>query len=172
MTVGAGASSYKGVSDKDVRQKMRESMIKNGLAILPISISPTIRVDRWEEPDYKGVVKSKQSVFTEVVTRYVLLHSSGESIELAGYGQGVDTQDKGAGKATTYAMKNALLNMFLVPTGVDTDDTHSDDLPVPKKYPSKKLKDGIQSIKTATDTETLKTLYEELKNEVENDEQK
>lgn len=28
--------------------------------------------------------------------------------------------------------------MFLVPTGVDTDDTHSDDLPVPKKTEYKK----------------------------------
>jgi hypothetical protein len=66
-----------------------------------------------------------------------LLHTSGESLQLCGYGQGVDTQDKGAGKATTYALKNTLLNMFLIPTGVDTDDTHSDDLPVPQKkeYP-------------------------------------
>jgi hypothetical protein len=77
-------------------------------------------------------MKTKQSVFTEVDTRYILLHTSGESIELAGYGQGVDTQDKGAGKATTYALKNTLLNMFLIPTGVDTDNTHSDDIVVPK----------------------------------------
>ena len=69
-------------------------------------------------------------------------------------------------------MKNTLLNMFLVPTGVDTDDTHSDDLPIPKKYPSKKLKDGIASMKDAKDSESLKALYEDLKNEVQNDEQK
>ena len=53
------------------------------------------------------VKKSKQSVFTDAHTKYLLLHTSGESIELSGYGQGVDTQDKGAGKATTYALKNA-----------------------------------------------------------------
>lgn len=172
MTVGAGASSYKGVSDKDVRQKMRDSMIANGLSILPIGVDATVKMDRWEETDYQGKIKTKQSVFTEAVTKYLLLHVSGESVELSGYGHGVDTQDKGAGKATTYAMKNTLLNMFLVPTGVDTDDTHSDDLPVPKKYPSKALKDGIQAIKTASDSETLKSLYDELKNEVQNDEQK
>lgn len=129
-------------------------------------------MDRWEEADYQGKIRTKQSVFTEAVTKYMLLHVSGEYVELSGYGHGVDTQDKGAGKATTYAMKNTLLNIFLVPTGVDTDDTHSDDIPVPKKYPSKKLKDGIQSIKTAADSESLKSLYDELKNEVENDEQK
>jgi hypothetical protein len=66
------------------------------------------------------------------MTKYILLHTSGEFIEIAGYGQWVDTQDKGAGKATTYALKNTLLNMFLIPTGLDTDNTHSDDIETPK----------------------------------------
>ena len=87
MTVGTGNNSYKGVSDKDVRQKMRESMIKNGLSILPTGVTATVKMDRWEELDYQGKMKTKQSVFTEVVTKYVLLHTSGESVELCGYGQ-------------------------------------------------------------------------------------
>ena len=137
MTVGTGGNSYKGVSDKDVKLAIRESMIKNWLSILPITVTPKIQIDRWEEEvqDYTSkqmVMRTKQSVFTEAETKYLLLHTSWESIELAWYGQGVDSQDKGAGKATTYALKNTLLNMFLIPTGVDTDDTHSDDLPVPK----------------------------------------
>lgn len=117
-------------------------MIKNGLSILPNGITTRMQIDRWEEIDSYSketpkAMKTKQSIFTEVETKYILLHTSGESIELCGYGQGVDTQDKGAGKATTYALKNTLLNMFLIPTGVDTDDTHSDDLPTPQKknYP-------------------------------------
>jgi hypothetical protein len=32
-------------------------------------------------------MKYKQSVFTEVMTKYILLHTSGEFIEIAGYGQ-------------------------------------------------------------------------------------
>ena len=138
MTVWKGDSAYKWVSDKDVKTLIRESMIKNGLSILPTDVASKIQVDRWEEVDQysKSVpkdMKSKQSIFTEVTTKYILLHTSGESIELAWYGQGVDTQDKWAGKATTYALKNTLLNMFLVPTWVDTDDTHSDDHLVPPK---------------------------------------
>lgn len=138
MTVWKGDNSYQWVSDKDVKTLIRDSMIKNGLSILPTDVVSKIQVDRWEEVDQysKSVpkdMKSKQSIFTEVNTKYILLHSSGESIEVAGYGQWVDTQDKGAGKATTYALKNTLLNMFLIPTGVDTDNTHSDDLPTPPK---------------------------------------
>lgn len=138
MTVGSGTNSYKGVSDKDVKQAIRESMIKNGLSILPTGITSKIQQDRWEEEvEWQGKksMKTKQSIFTEVETKYLLLHTSGESLELCGYGQGVDTQDKGAGKATTYALKNALLNMFLIPTGVDTDNTHSDEYDVPKAKP-------------------------------------
>lgn len=133
MTVGSGRNSYKGVSDKDVRVKIGLAMRECGLCIVPIDISPKYDVERWEETNDYGT-KTKQSVFTEVVTKYLLLHESGESLEIAGYGHGVDSQDKGAGKATTYALKNALLATFLVPTGVeDTDNTHSDDLPVPQR---------------------------------------
>lgn len=146
MTVWSGSNSYEWVADKDVKQAIRASMIKNWLSLLPTGIESKIQIDRWEEVDSYSketpkAMKTKQSVFTEVDTRYILLHTSGESIELAGYGQGVDTQDKGAGKATTYALKNTLLNMFLIPTGVDTDNTHSDDHEVPKnKTPTAPVK--------------------------------
>ncbi len=61
------------------------------------------------------------------------MHESGESVNLAGYGQGVDSQDKGAGKATTYALKNCLLYTFLTPVGKmpDTELIHSDDIETP-----------------------------------------
>ena len=133
MTVGTGGASYKGVSDYDVKKIIGESMRKNGLSILPISVEPNTRVDRWEETNQHGT-KQKQSVFTEVKTKYLLLHESGESMELAGYGHGVDTQDKGAGKATTYALKYTLLYTFLTPTGAidDADKEHSDEKEVPK----------------------------------------
>ena len=126
--VGTGNSSYKGVNDKDVKEIMREAMAANGLSMLPTGVEAKTEVSRWEETTSYGV-KMKQSVFTEVKTTYLLLHVSGESIELAGYGQGVDSQDKGAGKATTYALKYALLYAFLVPTGSidDADATHSNE---------------------------------------------
>jgi hypothetical protein len=60
------------------------------LSILPTDIESKIQIDRWEEVDTysKSVpkdMKSKQSVFTEVKTKYILMHTSGESIEIAGY---------------------------------------------------------------------------------------
>jgi hypothetical protein len=53
---------------------------------------------------------------------------------------GVDSQDKGAGKATTYALKYALLYSFLVPTGDidDTDIVHSQEYSVKPNKPQVK----------------------------------
>lgn len=140
MSVGTGNSSYKAVSDSLVRNTLRPEMIKQGLVILPINVDAKTRVDRWEEVDSYSketpkAMKSKQSIFTETITKYLLVHQeSGESIELSGYGHGVDSQDKGAGKATTYALKNTLLDLFLITKGedFDTDATHSSDMATPK----------------------------------------
>jgi len=130
MTIGTGQMAYKGVPDKEVKKIIGQSMAKNGLCILPIGITPTIKIERWDELDYNGKMKAKQSVFTEVYSTFLLMHESGESQEICGYGHGVDPQDKGAGKATTYALKYALLYSFLVPTGDidDTDAIHSNEI--------------------------------------------
>ena len=131
--VGSGYASYDGTKYKDVAEVFNNALEKNGLSILPTGIEEVTKIDRWEEEvTYQGDTKTKQkqSVFTKVKTKYLLLHISGESIELAGYGHGVDPQDKGAGKATTYALKNCLLYTFLTPVGKidDTDTTHSNEI--------------------------------------------
>lgn len=132
MTVGSGASAYKGVPDQAVKTIIGEAMRANGLCMLPIGVDAKTEVSRWEEVSQYGA-KQKQSVFTEVKTKYLLLHTSGESQVIEGYGHGVDTQDKGAGKATTYALKYALLYSFLVPTIKieDADMEHSDEKETP-----------------------------------------
>jgi len=137
--VGTGSSAYDGTKDQDVKEIFNDALQRNGLCILPIDIQETTQVDRWQEESiYNGQsqgMKQKQSVFTKVTVKYLLLHTSGESIELAGYGHGVDPQDKSAGKATTYALKNCLLYTFLTPVGKidDTDLKHSNEIEVPQK---------------------------------------
>jgi hypothetical protein len=133
MTVGTGNSSYKGVSDKDVKYTIGKAMEQHNLIILPVEIEPKLQVERWEETSQYGA-KQKQSVFTEVITTYRIIHTlSGEHVEIKGYGHGVDSQDKSAGKATTYALKYALLYAFMVPTGdiEDADKTHSNEIATP-----------------------------------------
>lgn len=137
MTVGEGKNSYQGTADEDVKEAIGAAMEEAGLVLMPIGVDDTIRVDRWEETNQYGT-KMKQSIFTTVKTKYLLLHTSGESQVIEGYGHGVDSQDKSAGKATTYALKNTLLYTFLVPTKKidDTDKTNSTDHPVPETSPA------------------------------------
>ena len=161
-TVWTWNNSYKGISEKMVKSSIKSLMIENGLSIMPISVEANTKIDRWEEVDTWSKetpkpMKSKQSIFTEVTTRYLLLHTSGENIELAGYGQWVDTQDKGAGKATTYALKNTLMNTFMMITWEDTDDTHSQDIEVPKKQ--YKVAEGYTMTKSDVDNKWNGKIY-------------
>lgn len=137
--IGTGSYAYKGVKDQQVKQIVGRSMQAHGLAIIPTSVEEDTQISEWDET-YQGQTKHKQSTFTKVRTKYLLLHESGESLEIAGYGHGVDNQDKGAGKATTYALKYALLYLFMIPTGDidDTDEVHSNDLPVKPSITSPK----------------------------------
>ncbi|MGB4952934.1 MAG: ERF family protein [Rhizobiaceae bacterium] len=131
--VGSGANSYDGTKDQDVKEVFNEVMAEYGLCIVPTGVNETTDINTWTEKTQYGD-KQRQNVFTRVTTSYLLMHVSGEWIELAGYGHGADPQDKSAGKATTYALKNVLLYSFLTPVGKidDTDTTHSDDLPIKK----------------------------------------
>jgi hypothetical protein len=173
MTIGSGENSYKGVSDQEVKKVIGASMEQNGLAIFPIGVEETTNIDIFDD-QWK---KRKQNIFSKVVTKYLLCHESGEFIEIVGYGHGVDSQDKSAGKATTYALKYALLYTFMVPTGKidDADKTHSDDLPVTPPPPppplkaktpelspelEKQLTQSIALLDNITDMEKLKAVWE------------
>ena len=159
MTVGSGGYSYKGVSEKIVKKATKTALINNGLTIVPIDIQEETIVDRWEEKGYR-----KQSVFTKVKIVYRIYHVSGQSITAMSIGHGVDAQDKGAGKCTTYAYKILLINLFDLYSGDDTDNTHSKDYPVPttpkttvpKKY---KLPDAKFEDLKALSIQELTTTY-------------
>ena len=175
MTVGEGKMSYKGVPDKEVKKIIGSAMAKHGLCILPTGVKPTIKIERWEEPDNYGKIKQKQSVFTEIVSTYLLMHESGESQEICGYGHGVDSQDKGAGKATTYALKYALLYSFLVPTGDidDTDFVHSQSYEVPNKgnlsLTDKDLKELESVLNDCIDIEAIKEVWGDIEDVFKSD---
>jgi hypothetical protein len=144
--VGTGNHSYNGTKDQDVKDVFNQSMSKNGLIMFPREIEDDVDVERWEEETNYGK-KHKQSIFTKVKVYYTLAHESGEEVTICGYGHGVDTQDKSAGKATTYAMKNALLYTFMTPVGKidDADTMHSKEIETPKTKGK-----GKSSLKTKT----------------------
>ena len=165
--VGSGNSAYNGTKDQDVKEVFNTAMAKNGLCIMPTDYDEETKIERWVEDTQWGP-KQKQSVFTKVNAKYLLLHDSGESQVIAGYGHGIDAQDKGAGKATTYALKNALLYTFLTPVGKidDTENTHSNDINTPpaKQTPplTQKTPPNSQSTKQQPTSQTAQSTLPKL----------
>lgn len=129
MTVGNGNNSYKGVSERAVLEPIRALFIQHRLIIIPVKVDVQEKEFSYDKITY-GEKDIKTRLMTQVKTRYKIVDvdSPAEFIEIESCGNGSDTQDKGTGKALTYALKTALLKTFLGISGEDTDNQHSDDL--------------------------------------------
>lgn len=121
--------SYKAISEEKVTSSVRASLISNGLVILPIEQRTEEVFTEYEKEAY-GKVEKKQRLLTRVDVKYKIVNvDKPEEFEiLASSGSGVDTQDKGVGKAMTYSYKYMLLRTFAIPTGEDPDKISSQDL--------------------------------------------
>lgn len=108
-----GTTDYKAISEEKVTATVRESLIKNGLAILPIE------QEHLKEGNLSTVNVKYKIINIEKPEEFEILMSSGT---------GADTQDKGVGKAMTYAYKYLLLRTFAIPTGEDPDKISSAEL--------------------------------------------
>ena len=114
-----GTTKYKAISEEKVTTAVREQLVKQGIVILPV----------MQESNNKELTRTDKSVnmLTEVHTRYRIqnIDDVNDYIEVESNGTGVDTQDKGVGKAMTYAYKYMLLRTFAIPTGEDPDKISS-----------------------------------------------
>ncbi|MGL5718821.1 MAG: ERF family protein [Paraclostridium sp.] len=124
-SVGFGNNAYKAISIEKVVKTVGEKMNKYGVVIYPIQ-------QQYNRTDEKVVKKDGTEGINRIsdvnVTYQVVnIHNPQEAMVTVASGTGVDTQDKGIGKAQTYAYKNMLLKLFAIPTGDDTDKIHSDD---------------------------------------------
>lgn len=118
VPVGSG-SVYKAISEEKVTGTIRKALIKHGLVIIPIKreVSRSIR-------EYTKYEKDAVDYFTDIKTEYKIINAEKpEEFEIvASAGQGIDTQDKGIGKAITYDYKYLLLRVFAISTGEDPDN--------------------------------------------------
>ena len=114
-----GTTKYKAISEEKVTTAVREQLVKQGIVILP----------RSQEAENKELIRTEKSVnmLTSVHTKYRIqnIDDVNDYIEVESNGSGVDTQDKGVGKAMTYAYKYMLLRTFAIPTGEDPDKISS-----------------------------------------------
>ena len=128
---GAG---YKAISEEKVTNEVRKAMIKHGIVIIPVDMN----VERQDEvlKDYQGNEKMNRITTADIKYRIQNIDDKDDYVMAVSSGTGVDTQDKGVGKAMTYAYKYLLLRSFAIPTGEDTDKISSavyDEQFAPKK---------------------------------------
>lgn len=120
--VGYGNNKYKAISESSVLNEIKPLFKKYGLIIFPAEIQVNDRVDTF-------LVKDGESsrLMTQVIHKWKIVDTeTGEFDFIMSVGNGVDTQDKSSGKAQTYSLKSALQKTFMMFSGEDTDNEHSD----------------------------------------------
>jgi len=107
-----GNTKYKALSEEKVTVIMRRACLDEGVIVYPVEMT-----------------ESRDGNITHVHVKYRLVDTEDNtSIEVVSCGDGHDTQDKGAGKAMTYAFKYMWLRTFAIPTGEDPDKVSSDEI--------------------------------------------
>lgn len=123
--VGFGNNSYKAISIEKVMTAVADKMNKYGVVIYPVEQEYSRKDEEVIAKD--GTLKFNRISDVNVKYEVVNIHNPAEKIITVSSGTGVDTQDKGIGKAMTYAYKNMIIKLFAIATGDDTDKVHSDD---------------------------------------------
>ena len=98
--------NYTVVSHDAVTAKVRPALLKYGVIYYPTRCVNTHNGNRAE---------------CSVTVRFANVDSPSDCIDVETFGYGVDPQDKGPGKAMSYAVKYAVLKVLALETGDDAD---------------------------------------------------
>lgn len=123
------SSSYKAVSERDILDAVKPLESKYGIYSYPASREVLESSLLESENTYNGNTTKKTTFMTRIKTvyRFVNTENPEESIETTTFAEGIDSQDKGSGKAMTYADKYALMKAYKISTGDDPDQSASED---------------------------------------------
>ena len=129
-----GKNSYKAVSERDILDAVKPIEEKYGVYSYPASrtiLESNLLESENAYTDQRGntTVKKTTTFMTriETVYRFVNVDNPDDYIETTTFAEGIDSQDKGSGKAMTYADKYALMKAYKISTGDDPDQDASDD---------------------------------------------
>ena len=122
-------SSYKAVSERDILDAVKPLEVKHGIYSHPARRKVLESNLLESESEYNGKVSKKTTFMTriETVYRFVNVENPEEYIETTTFAEGIDSQDKGSGKAMTYGDKYALMKAYKISTGDDPDQNASEE---------------------------------------------
>lgn len=113
---------YSIVSHDAVTAKVRPVLVKHGIMYYPVDSSRSQSGNRTE---------------MDLTVRFCNIDDRSDFIDVVATGYGVDDQDKGPGKAISYAVKYALLKVLGLETGDDPDQVQDDSAKHREDKPSK-----------------------------------
>ena len=122
-------NSYKAVSERDIIDAVKPLEAKHGVYSYPVNREILESHMLESETNYNGNISKKTTFFTRIKTvyRFVNVDEPADYIETTTFAEGIDTQDKGSGKAMTYGDKYALMKAYKISTGDDPDQNASND---------------------------------------------
>lgn len=114
---------YKAVSERDIIDAVKPLEAKHGVYSYPADRETVAAEILESESEYNGKVTKKSTFYTRLRTvyRFVNVDEPTDYLETVSFSVGIDTQDKGDGKAMTYADKYALMKAYKISTGDDPD---------------------------------------------------
>ena len=109
----AAGLQYKTVSHDKVTAKLRGPMQKHGIVMIS---------------DIVELIQDGNRTSVKIAVSFVNIDKPEDKVTVHFYGYGIDNQDKGVGKAISYATKYCLLKTFCIESGTDDDvESHSID---------------------------------------------
>jgi len=142
---------YTIVSHDAVTAKVRPALLKAGIVYYPVRCDHTQSGNRAE---------------CSMTIRFVNIDTPADFFEVQTFGYGVDPQDKGPGKAMSYAVKYALLKALGLETGDDADHdsiNHDTKDPASAEKPAAAheaaVAAAIKGISRETDTDSLQEYW-------------
>lgn len=118
---------YKAVSERDILDAVKPLENKYGIYSYPCGRKLLESQTLESESEWQGKVTKKTTFFSRIETtyRFVNIEDPTDYIETTTFAEGIDSQDKGSGKAMTYADKYALMKGYKISTGEDPDQDAS-----------------------------------------------
>ena len=141
-----GKNSYKAVSERDILDAVKPLEEKHGVYSYPVARTVLESNLLESENSYGGQTKKVTTFMTriETVYRFVNIDDPEDYVQTTTFAEGIDSQDKGSGKAMTYADKYALMKAYKISTGDDPDQDASEEkhftqaTPKPQAKPAQK----------------------------------
>lgn len=110
------------VRHDDVVAAIRPALVKHGIAFMSTVEPGSMRCEHIGETR-SGTARYKTTLLLELT--FVNADDPADAYRVTFPGEGIDTDDKGSGKALSYALKNGLLKTFMVESGDEADPEHT-----------------------------------------------